>query len=266
MATVLISDAHGYPELIERALEHAGFTVGQDAFIYMGDFLDRGPDPGACFELVDRYATEVLLGNHEMAALVPFPICQQDPSSLTFRSRLIDRVLNVPTERRWKAAACVDGVLITHAGVSQRYQRLFDEECGGDAALLAARLNADFLAAIRQELETGDWDKDGILGDYGPLWLRPGPWSRWLPLAGVPQVAGHTPPLPEPEGFGFYMIDPCTWTWRGGGRRTVRYAMIEDGKVRVKEAACGAGRLFDSTCRRGSGRSRGHEPHDRATA
>jgi hypothetical protein len=241
--TFVVSDAHGHPELIEQALDDGGFTPGEDGFIYAGDILDRGPDPAGCMELVERYATEVLVGNHELAVLLDFAMCGTEPESRLFRQVLLDRVLSAasdappagaPRSDAWKVATCCEGVLITHAGVSSRYQELLDVDCQGDPARLAAHLNQDFLAAARRELETGDWDEDGILGDRGPLWYRPLPYSDLRPLAGVRQVTGHTPPQPELEADGFWMVDPCVWMMMHGSWR-FRYAVIEDGEVAVVE-------------------------------
>lgn len=270
MATLVISDAHGYPRLIENALEHAGFRPGVDTLVYAGDFLDRGPESARCLELVERYATEVLIGNHELAALLRVPIWPQDPISPTFRPLLIERVLGTapggtahlraapggtplagaasagqpaagpgpagaaPACRGpWKVATLVEGVLVTHGGVSSRYQTMFIEECGSDPALLAERLNQEFVAAVTREMETGEWDERGIFGDDGPVWFRPAPWSRLQPLDGVVQVAGHTPPQQDLEASGFYMIDPCAWLMDFGEPGQFRYAVIEDGQVRV---------------------------------
>ena len=90
MRTFVISDAHGYPELIRNALEHGHFQAGQDGFVYAGDLFDRGPNPGGCIELVESYATEVLLGNHDLAVLLGFSLCPQDPESPYFRRLLMD--------------------------------------------------------------------------------------------------------------------------------------------------------------------------------
>ena len=79
--TFVISDAHGYPEIIENALEHGDFRPGIDGFVYAGDFVDRGPDARGCLDLIERYATEVLVGNHELAVLAGFPLFEQTPES-----------------------------------------------------------------------------------------------------------------------------------------------------------------------------------------
>ena len=249
--TFVISDAHGYPKLIENALEHGGFTPGVDAFVYAGDFVDRGPDAQGCLDLIEHYATEVLVGNHEVAVLVGFPLFEQTPESRGFRQVLLDRVLAPDTADAWKAATVVDGLLLSHAGVSETYQQVFERECQADPSRLGAHLNRVFLAAVRRELATGDWDDRGILGDDGPLWFRPQPYSNRLPLAGIAQVVGHTPPLPELEASGFFMVDPCVFGGLGDSRR-YRYGVIEDGRVQVREGTLRAGAAADSRHRVGA--------------
>ncbi len=92
--TFVISDVHGYPELIENALDHGGFRAGVDEFIYAGDFVDRGPDADGCLRLLERYATRILVGNHELAVLLGFPLFEQTPESKRLRQTLLDRVLS----------------------------------------------------------------------------------------------------------------------------------------------------------------------------
>ncbi|MCJ7796488.1 MAG: metallophosphoesterase [Thermoleophilia bacterium] len=234
--TFVISDAHGYPELIENALEHADFRPGADDFVYAGDFVDRGADARGCLDLIERYATQVLLGNHEVAVLVGFPLFEQTPESRGFRQVLLDRVLARDPASAWKAVSVVDGLVLSHAGISETYQPVFEGACQADPSRLAAYLNRVFLAAVRRELTTGDWDDQGILGDDGPVWFRPRPYSNRLPLAGITQVVGHTPPLPELEAAGFYMVDPCAFAGLRDSRR-YRYGVIEHGRVRVREGS-----------------------------
>jgi hypothetical protein len=234
MRTFVVSDAHGYPELIQNALDHGGFQPGEDGFVYAGDLLDRGPDSQGCIDLVERYATEVLLGNHELAVLLDIIIYPSSEETVACRRVLFEKVLDADPGSAWKAATCVEGALITHAGVSSQYERVFEDECRGDPELLAGHLNQAASVAIRRGLETGEWDEDGILGDYGPTWFRPRPHTDLLPLAGLRQVVGHTWPIPELEEMGFHMVDPCAWLGMEDHGR-FRYAVIEDGEVRVEE-------------------------------
>jgi hypothetical protein len=236
--TFVVSDAHGYPGLIQNALDHGGFRAGVDGFIYAGDLLDRGPDPAGCLELAERYATEVLVGNHELALLLDFAMCGQDSWSRRFRQLLLDRVLGAAQGDTWKVATCVEGVLVTHGGLSSDYERLLGNELAKMPARLADGLNRDFLAAVRHELQTREWDQDGILGDHGPLWFRPRPYANLLPLAGIKQIAGHTPPLPELAALDFHMTDPCVFMgMRDAGR--YRYAVIQGGAVRIEDGSLG---------------------------
>lgn len=187
---------------------------------------------------MDNYATEVLLGNHAAAVLLDFIIYPQDPESPGFRSLFIDKVLNAHRESAWKAAMCIEGVLITHGGISSQYERVLNEECQGDPMLLAEHLNLAFLAAVRRELETGQWDEYGILGEDGPMWFRPQPYSHLLPLAEIRQVVGHTPASRELEACDFHMVDPCAFLGMEDPGR-FRYAVIEVGRVRVEEGTLG---------------------------
>ncbi len=253
MRTFVISDAHGYPELIRNALDHGGFRPGADRFVYAGDLLDRGPDPDSCIRLVDQWATEVLLGNHEIGVMLDFAVYPQTPESYACRQVLFDRVLGAGPESGWKAATCVDGVLVTHAGVSSEYGPVFWGECRGDPSLLAAWLNQELLTAIRHELETGEWDEDGILGHDGPTWFRPTRRGFLQPLPGLRQVVGHTPPVEELEHMDFYMVDPCVFMGMDDPGR-FRYAVIEEGQVRVEEGALMSvevqtGGLVEAPCR-----------------
>ena len=243
MRTFVVADAHGYPGLIQSALRHGGFEPGEDDFVYAGDLLDRGPDVAGCITLVESYATEVLLGNHDVAALLELEVYPQNRESPSLRPFFREKVLDPDRSRAWKVATCVDGVLITHAGVSEKYERVFVEECGSDPARLADHLNATFVALVERQPPVRDWLEHDMLDDDGLFWFRPRPYSRLAPLSGCPQVVGHTPPLPYLEVNGFYMIDPCAWEWElTGAPGYFRYAVIESGRVVVEE-----GTLLDGT-------------------
>ncbi len=242
MRTFVIADAHGYPELIQNALRHGGFEPGRDAFVYAGDLVDRGPDATGCIALVEAYATEVLFGNHDVAALLDLEVYPQNAESPGFRSFFREKALTPEWSRAWKVATCIEGVLITHAGVSEEYERVFAEECGSDPARLADHLNAIFLALVKREPPVRDWREHDMLADNGLFWFRPRPYSYLGPLPGCPQVVGHTPPLARLREDGFYMVDPCAWEWEWtGAPGWYRYAVVEAGRVRVEE-----GSLLDS--------------------
>ncbi len=141
----------------------------------------------------------------------------------------------------WRLAAEADGVLVTHAGVSEAFAEDFERAtAGGSVADFAHSLNRRYL----DELVNGDADpySDGVCDEGGPLWYRPGRHSE--PLRGVVQVAGHTPlALFRSEGeverlaaAGMHLVDPHVRRWRARGYSPpapLRYAIIEAGAVTV---------------------------------
>ena len=90
MRTIVLSDCHGHPQLVTAALEDAGFVNGRDRLVFAGDFLDRGPLPAACLEVLEEAGAEMLLGNHDAAILLGQQIWPQDGVSWTFRGRLLE--------------------------------------------------------------------------------------------------------------------------------------------------------------------------------
>jgi len=72
MATVAIGDIHGNLSALEDLLAKVMPTMGQgDVLVFLGDFIDRGPDTRGCLERIVRLKEEArcavvtLLGNHE---------------------------------------------------------------------------------------------------------------------------------------------------------------------------------------------------------
>ena len=116
-----------------------------DALVYAGDFVDRGPDAAGCLELIEAYATEVLVGNHELAVLEGFELFEQTAESRRLRQVFLDRAFSSDRAIAWKAVTCVDGVLISHAGIARHYAPVFHGECRGRPELLADVLNREFL-------------------------------------------------------------------------------------------------------------------------
>jgi hypothetical protein len=246
--TIVLSDVHGYPELIENALGAAEFRQGADELIFAGDFVDRGGHARECLKLLDELGARTLIGNHDQAIALGYWIGEQQAASKAFRRTILKRIRS----RRLELVASVDGVLVSHAGISRAFAPDF-AAAGRDPALLARRLNDEYHAAVARLLEHGaEWPEPRTVDEYSPLWLRVddadvGPDRL---LDGVEQIAGHTTPLVfrrwTEEDFrdaGLYCIDPGTY---GLGRRDhpahYRYAVIEGGRVRVEAGAVLAAR------------------------
>lgn len=67
-----IGDVHGMYEKLIKLMDKIRFNPDEDLLIFLGDYIDRGPDPGRClqyiFALQDQYPDVVvcLMGNHEV--------------------------------------------------------------------------------------------------------------------------------------------------------------------------------------------------------
>ncbi len=234
--TLVVSDVHGYPELLENALRSAGFREGIDRLVFAGDFLDRGGHARECLQRLDELGAETLIGNHDQAIALGYWIGEQQEANKTFREPLLERLRT----RRLDLVTSIDGVLISHAGLTRVFAADFDE-LGRDPA----RQNDEYHAAVQQQLERGrELPEPRILDEWSPQRLRVddadvGPGRL---LDGVEQIAGHTTPTVFRRwteamfrAAGLHAIDPGTYG-RGPGDhpRRYRYAVIQGGAVRVE--------------------------------
>ena len=234
MRTIVISDAHGYPQLITAALEHSGFRQGVNRLIYAGDFLDRGSRAEECLEVLEDAGAEILWGNHEAAVLLGWPIWPQNEESQAFRSRLLRRF----AAGDWQLVTCIDGVLVSHAGLSAAYGPDFILS-GADPGALAARINQEFREEALRWLASGRGaEVPRVFGEFGPLWLRPAEMGPAGLLPCVVQIAGHTHLDDETAGelreAGLHSTDPGVgvgWEWLA--LPFWRYAVVRCGVVEI---------------------------------
>jgi hypothetical protein len=232
--TIVFSDAHGEPDVIRSVVQHAHFDPATDRLIFAGDAIEVGRDSLGALVLIDELGAEFVVGNHEYAVFLGDPL-EFEPVSA--------RVEGWVRERRevgeWPLVAEADGVLISHAGLSQRFAEQFDATTvEGSVAEFAEDLSREFRAALASR----DLVLGGVCGRDGPLWYRPRVGVP--PLAGVTQIAGHTPVAllhseAEAERLaetGMYLIDPHVRRWRALGYpppTPLRYAVIAQGSVSI---------------------------------
>jgi len=67
----VVSDIHGNLESLQKALS---FVREGDRVLCLGDIVGYGPNPNECVRLVRERATDVVLGNHDVAAVDNFGI------------------------------------------------------------------------------------------------------------------------------------------------------------------------------------------------
>jgi hypothetical protein len=248
---IVVSDPHGHPELIQNALDDAGFDVARDGLICAGDLVDGdlGPeDAREELDLLKRNEAQILWGNHDVAVLLGYRIDYQQPwSRRTFTDEFREEFRR-SDEARWRYAVRVQGVFVTHAGISTDYLNdyLFADRNKrvDDPDGFVKHLNDMFEQAVRRQLRSRKKDKlNRIMGRRSPHRFRVfredmGP-ERVLP--GSVQVAGHSAPetysgrwsVEDLSAVGLHLIDPSYHV--RGGTAGFRYALIEGGRVEVRE-------------------------------
>jgi Calcineurin-like phosphoesterase len=246
--TLVVSDVHAFPEFLDNALRRSGFRAGVDHVVFAGDLLDRGGQPGACLERLDELRAEMLIGDHDHAAMLGYFIGEQSPDSKGYRRELW---------RRFSSGALslvthVDGVLISHAGLARAFAPDF-AAVGRDPARLARLVNEEFRRDLERQASVGMREPGPrTLDGHSPMWLRVddadvGPEGL---LDGIEQIAGHTTPSvfrhwteADFRAAGLYLIDPGSY---GLGRRDhprhYRYAVIRGGVVSVEAGTRRRGR------------------------
>ena len=253
---VVVSDAHGHVDLIENALSHAAFDSVRDGLVYAGDLVDGRSGPAEvreCIALLKDRGAQFLWGNHDVAVLLDYHIDGQVPESRPhFTGPFRDEFRRTSADR-WRLAVRVQGVFITHAGISTDYLNdyLYADKSHrvDDPDAFLRRLNDTFDRAARRQLESCLPDKlDRIMGRRAPHRFRVfRPDMTGLVLPGVVQVAGHS--APETHGSeqvrqalarrGFHIVDPSYHI--RAGRGGFRYAVIEDGRVEVVDDGADGG-------------------------
>lgn len=63
--TLVVGDVHGCLAELDELLRTAAYAPGRDRLVFLGDLLDRGPDPVGVVRRVRELGAECVLGNHE---------------------------------------------------------------------------------------------------------------------------------------------------------------------------------------------------------
>lgn len=204
MKTIIIADCHGQPHLITNALDHA---TDWNRLVFSGDIIDIGYDAVKCFKILQENNAELLLGNHDAAPIINHQIWPQNTWDLEARQTIINHV------DQFKVATSVNDVLVTHAGLSEKFVYNMKINSNQEIQEIVQCLN-------KLSLET-------LWCDDSPLWYRPNNKNTPMPIM---QVVGHTPPeWIERSGFeseNLVSVDPyCT---KGFGPDRYRYVAIEN--------------------------------------
>lgn len=75
MRVAVVSDIHGNRQALEAVLDAVETAVADELWC-LGDLVGYGADPNACVELIRRFATVSLVGNHDLAVRGTLPLDQ----------------------------------------------------------------------------------------------------------------------------------------------------------------------------------------------
>lgn len=243
MRTIVFSDVHGEPDVIEAVLAHSRFDAVADRLVFAGDAIEIGRNSTRCLELLDELGVEFLVGNHEWGAYtgVPNERTPLDPE-------LVARVTRAISSGKWRVATAVGHVLITHAGVGQRLFATLGLSPESGPTRVARALNEQF----RRAVEEGPRATEPVVRQTGPMWWRPN--SRDEIAGHFAQIFGHTPleSLADLDLASsqwrqhIVLIDPYVRAWRESGYGSpvpLRYAVIEGESIRLVEGTAAGGPL-----------------------
>lgn len=69
MRIAIVADVHANLAALEAVLRHAEKERALDGLWCLGDTVGYGPDPNECIDVIARYASRVVVGNHDLAAI-----------------------------------------------------------------------------------------------------------------------------------------------------------------------------------------------------
>jgi hypothetical protein len=245
--TLVVSDVHAFPEFLENAVRRSRFRAGVDHLVFAGDLLDRGGQPGACLERLDELGAEMLIGDHDHATMLGYFIGEQSPASRHYRKAFLQRFASGSLT----LVTTVDGVLISHAGLSRGFAADL-AAVGRDPVRLAQLINEEFRRDLERQLSVGmERPEPRTLDGHSPIWLRVddadvGPERL---LEGVGQIAGHTTPSvfrrwteADFRAAGLYLIDPGSYGLDSRDHpRHYRYGVVRSGMVSVEAGTSDGG-------------------------
>lgn len=210
---IAVGDVHGRLEPFVNMLRHAGLVntysdwCGGDArLLQIGDTVDRGPHSLQVDDILDRLQLQAakaggevirLVGNHELELILGnFDISQIPPERLQMlQQKLIGQV----ADGKIKAAYAYKGFLFTHAGVSRRLMKVFDEHLEDlSAANLAILINFIFKESIKHQFYKHpifniSLSRAGTSRYGGIFWEDLADLIQSYHQSPVWQVVGHTP-------------------------------------------------------------------------
>ena len=213
MSTIAIGDVHGNRAALDDLLGrlHAELKVG-DTVVFLGDYIDRGPDTKGCIDRILRFRAETpvdvvtLIGNHEDWLLRTF--ADRRRHSWLLGMEALDTIASYSQEAAdsIRRAAEAAGPRLIIDRVALPYDEFFRVLPAGhvaflrglqvfyrtaDAVLVHGGLDPTVHSVEAQTRETLIWGTENFLTDYdGPDLVVDGHWDNAeIDAAGWPHAA-----------------------------------------------------------------------------
>ena len=241
MTTFVVPDAHGNHALVRSLLSKQGIIDVQGRRLPQGPFVvqlgdlcncvaTNRDDDVACLRVAPHWFDLLLVGNHEHGHITPhgaFAGFYADDEIGTMLRALY-------RDKRLLAAWEVDGILLTHAGLSSQWGRKFD-----DARAAAAHLNDLWWRQPDDPIFTTAGQARGGWAAQGGIL-----WSDWAESKRMKfsQIVGHTPGEHVRRRHWDEASALCIDLGAGKGRARIAGAWIEDGYIRPVEYDAGTAR------------------------
>ncbi len=197
--SLVVGDMHCKQGMILPLVDAAVERRGVSRIVFLGDYVDEwnstARDVVEGIEVQLEWANGVrlqgievvfLLGNHDFEYLLGRGCSGTHLEAMVDIREALGRI-------DMRAAADIDGYLVTHAGLTQRWRSKYASGCN-DAGDIATRLNGLYLGGSYH-----DWRKlaacgpsRGGRGIPSPLWADKRDLESDAAL-GIRQIAGHTP-------------------------------------------------------------------------
>lgn len=192
---LILGDVHGHYDRLRALLLQEGLIDEDDKrlrseirIIQLGDLGHNGYDTSypdgdrLCYEAVDKWDLEFILGNHD-AALIHRKHIFSGYARYTLSEDMFKIAL--PIVRSAPLAKSVHGYLITHAGVHSHYGQKLSHDPDEAAAEINAQNPEEGFSPIRDDIpyiRGGSSPYGGVLWRHDPSSLS----HRW------PQIFGHS--------------------------------------------------------------------------
>ena len=120
MRAVVVADVHANLEAFEAVLDDAKTRGKIDTIWSLGDLVGYGPDPEPCVDLLQSYAYEAIVGNHDLAAVGVIGIEDFNPyaaAAATWTSANLSAVAKVWMMSLPQIAVLESGFTLTHGSL-----------------------------------------------------------------------------------------------------------------------------------------------------